>query len=170
MGKLRFTAVIEINGINPYVLVDSDQAKILQDNWRKPMPVAVQVNGKPDEPWKINMMPMGDGSFYLYLAGEVRKASNTKVGDSVTVEVAFDESYRRGAADFMSDWFQQALDANPKARESWEALIPSRQKEILRYLANLKSPEAKARNLQKALHMLSGHEGRFMARDWKDGK
>jgi hypothetical protein len=34
----------------------------------------------------------------------------------------------------------------------------------------LKSPEARARNLEKAMHVLSGNPGRVMARDWKDGK
>jgi hypothetical protein len=73
MTTLRFRAQIEINKINPYVLVDARRAARLQKNWRKPMPVCIQVNGKPDQPWRINMMPIGDGSFYLYLHGTVRK-------------------------------------------------------------------------------------------------
>lgn len=36
------------------------------------------------------------GSFYLYLHGDVRKASTTKVGDRVHVEVSFDAEYRNG--------------------------------------------------------------------------
>ncbi len=42
------------------------------------------------------MMPIGDGSFYLYLHGSVRKASNTKVGDKVSVEIEFDSEYQNG--------------------------------------------------------------------------
>ena len=134
------------------------------------MPVTVTINKKPDIPWKINMMPIGDGSFYLYLHGDVRKASNTKVGDAVTVDVSFDKDYRSGPAHPMPDWFQNALNKNPVAKINWEQLIPSRQKEILRYFSWLKSPEAKERNLEKALHVLNGREGRFMARTWIDGK
>jgi hypothetical protein len=52
---------------------------------------------------------------------------------------------------------------------NWDALIPSRQKEILRYFSWLKSDDAKQRNLEKAMHVLSGNEGRFMARPWKGG-
>jgi hypothetical protein len=70
MTTLRFRAQIEINKINPYVLVDARRAARLQKSWRKPMPVCIQVNGKPDQPWRINMMPIGDGSFYLYLHGK----------------------------------------------------------------------------------------------------
>ena len=67
MSGLRFKAVIEINNINPYVLVNAEQASHLKQGWRKPMPVCVRINGEPKTPWRINMMPIGDGSFYLYL-------------------------------------------------------------------------------------------------------
>ena len=72
-ARLRFRAPMEINRINPYVLVRADQAARLKRNWRKPMPVRVQVNGKPEVPWRINLMPVGDGHFFLYLHGQVRK-------------------------------------------------------------------------------------------------
>jgi hypothetical protein len=168
MAQLHFRAKIAIIGVNPYVLVGPAQAQKLQDSWRKPMPVTVQINGKPDDPWHINMMPSGDGSFYLYLHGDVRKASDTKVGDTVTVDVAFDEAYQPMPP--VPGWFHQALDHSAVAKSNWQALSPSRQKEVVRYLASLKSPDAQARNLQKVMDMLSGTSGRFMARDWKDGK
>lgn len=116
------------------------------------------------------MMPIGDGSFYLYLHGDVRKASQTGVGDTVTVEVNFDETYKNGPMHPMPDWFQAALDKNPVAKANWDALIPSRQKEVLRYFSWLKSEEAIERNMAKALYVLNGNEGRFMARSWKDGR
>ena len=112
------------------------------------------------------MMPVGDGSFYLYLHGDVRKASGTKVGDAITVELEFDGEYRSGPAHPMPSWFSDALDRNRKARQAWGGLIPSRQKEILRYFSWLKTPEAQARNVQRAIHVLSGGKARFMARDW----
>jgi len=116
------------------------------------------------------MMPTGDGSFYLYLHGKVRKASNTGVGDKVSVTINFDLKYRNGPLHPMPLWFSRALSKNPKAKKSWNSLIPSRKKEILRYFALLKSDDARGRNLEKALHVLSGETGRFMARSWKDGK
>lgn len=173
MKRLHFEAVIEIIGINPYVLVTADQAHSLHANWKKPMPVLVQVNGEPIEPWRINMMPMGskgNGDFYLYLHGDVRKASQTKVGDTVTVDVQFDEAYRDGPALYMPDWFQLVLSQNPSAQTGWERLTPSRQKEIARYLSSLKSTDAQQRNLQKVLHVLDGNKAHFMGRDWQDGR
>ncbi|MBA4750969.1 MAG: hypothetical protein H2055_01895, partial [Sphingopyxis sp.] len=45
-------------------------------------------------------------------------------------------------------------------------LAPSLRKEILRYLANLKSDAARQRNIDRAIGVLSGAKARFLARDW----
>jgi hypothetical protein len=168
--SLRLRARIELNKINPYVLVRAAQIARLKRGWRKPMPVRIQVNGKPAVPWRINMMPVGDGSFFLYLHERVRKASRTKVGDVVSVRIEFDEEYRGGPADPMPRWFSAGLRRGSAARRGWDALPPSRQKEILRYLVRLKTPAARERNLRKALHVLAGGEARFMARAWSGGR
>jgi hypothetical protein len=162
----RFTAVIKTRGVNPYVLVSAARAKAVKAGWRKPLPVLLRVNGKPGKPWRINMMPVGNGSFYLYLHGDIRKAAGAKVGDRIHVEIAFDKNYRGGPQHRLPRWFNQALRENPRAMENWNALIPSRKKEILRYFARLKSPEARTRNLDRALRVLTGTKERYMARSW----
>jgi hypothetical protein len=167
--KSRFTAIIKMRGVNPFVLVSARRAKAIKPGWRKPLPVLVRLNGKPTKAWRINMMPMGNGSFYLYLHGEIRKASGTAVGDRVLVEIEFDAAYRSGPQQPMPGWLRRALAGNPVAQKNWAALVPSRKKEILRYFAHLKSPEARARNLARILQVLSGEPGRFMARPWKNG-
>lgn len=163
---LRFTAPIDIRIGNPFILVDAEKAQSLKKDWRKPMPVKIRINGEPKKWWGINMMPVGNGDFYLYLHGDVRDASDTKVGDTVEVEVTFDESYRNGPMHDMPVWFADALAKNAKALKGWDELIPSRQKEVLRYFSWLKSDDAKSRNLEKVLRVLSGKKERFMARDW----
>jgi hypothetical protein len=160
--------MIKINKINPYVLVNARRAATIRKGWRKPLPVLVRVNGKPKKAWRINLMPVGDGSFYLYLHGDVRKASNSTVGESVTVELEFDGEYRSGPAHAMPPWFKVALDRNRSAKRAWRKLIPSRQKEILRYFSWLKTPAAQARNVQRAMQVLSGDKGRFMGRSWNE--
>lgn len=167
---MRFRAIIEIFNGNPFVSVGAARARRLRPAWKKPMPVLVRINGRPNPPWKINLMPVGDGRFYLYLHGIVRKASATKVGDRVDVDVRFDAAYRNGPQHPMPAWFRGPLERNRRAKASWDALIPSRKKEVLRYFSWLKSAEARERNLAKVLHVLSGKPGRFMARDWKNGK
>jgi hypothetical protein len=167
--RIRFTAIIRVRGINPFILVNAGRAKAIKPGWRKPLPVLVRLNGKPAKAWHINMMPVGNGSFYLYLHGEIRKASGAAVGDRVRVEIEFDAAYRSGPQHAMPGWFKLALAANPLAQKNWTALVPNRKKEILRYFSRLKSREARARNLARAIQVLSGEPGRFMARAWKDG-
>lgn len=169
MTSLRFKAKIEINGINPFVPVDAELAARLCEGWRRPMPVLVQVNGAPARPWRINMMPRGDGGFFLYLHGEVREAAGVGVGDHVEVSVAFDDAYRGGPADPMPEAFKEGLARDEAASRAWAALTPSLKKEALRRFASVKSDEAKTRNIEAALQVLGGAEGRFMARDWKGG-
>ena len=168
MASIIFTATIKKRGINPYVLVSAELAAQLKENWRKPLPVLVRVNNKPEPPWRINMMPAGDGSFYLYLSREVLKASNTQVGSLVEVKLQFDANYKPGPAHPMPTWFSEALEQNQLAKEGWDELTPSLQKEILRYLDRLKSIEAQTRNTQLAIHVLSGGKGRFLARSWNE--
>jgi hypothetical protein len=167
--KTTFTAIIKMRGVNPFILVNARRAKTIGPGWRKPLPVLVRLNGKPARAWRINMMPVGNGSFYLYLHADVRKASGTAVGDRVLVEIVFDAAYRSGPQHSMPTWFKDALAANPLAQKSWAALVPSRKKEMLRYFARLKSPEARARNLTRAIDVLAGEPGRFLARTWKNG-
>ena len=167
---MEFRATIRVVGVNPYVLVSKRNAGRVKPGWRKPMPVVVRINGRPREGWRINMMPRGDGSFYLYLHGTVRNASGTKPGDRVSVRLVFDAAYRGGPAHPMPSWFRIPLSRNTKALSAWNALTPSRKKEVLRYFSALKSDEARSRNLSRALSALSGEPGRFMARSWTNAK
>jgi len=164
-----FQRKVQIRGINPYVKVLATQASALKPGWRKPLPVLVRINGKPSTPHRTNMMPSGDGAFYLYLNGRVRSEAGVVVGDAVQVEVMFDAAYSNGPQHPMPSWFKQALKQNLLAERNWSALPPSRKKEILRYFAGLKSNDARDRNLAKCMRVLLGAEGRFMARDWKNG-
>jgi hypothetical protein len=166
---LQFRAQIHIIGVNPYVLVTAEQAAELKPDWRRPMPVLVQVNGQPVPPWPINMMPTGDGNFFCYLRGDVRKVTGTGVGDAVHITLSFHDNYVPGPAD-MPEPLRAALDAYPTAQANYDALPPSRQKEIVRYLLALKSPEAVQRNVERTLKALSGEPTHYLGRDWNDGR
>jgi hypothetical protein len=167
---MNLRAQIEINGVNPYVLVPSSMASALKPQWRRPIPVLVKVNGMPESYWRINMVPRGDGDFYLYLHNTVRVASATGVGDIVDVEILFDQDYKNGPQHEMPGELSVHLANRDTARKSWDNLSPSRQKEVLRYLANIKSDEAKRRNIDKTIQALSGESIHFMGRDWQDGR
>ncbi len=163
---MKFTAEIQIRGINPYILVSAERAGRIKADWKRAMPVLIRINGQPESGWHINMMPVGDGSFYLYLGAEVRQASGTAVGDTVEVRIDFDDAYQGGPQHEMLPEFAALLANESAARERWDSLTPSLQKEVLRYLAGLKSEEARQRNIQRAMRVLQGAKERFMARDW----
>ena len=167
MSRLGFRSRIEIRNANPFIHVSARRARAIKPDWRRPLPVLIRINGHPErKPWRINMMPVGNGDFYLYLHGDVRRASNTKVGDTVRVEIEFDAAYRGGPVSAMPSWFRVPLSRNAAAKRAWSALTPSRKKEIIRYFARLKSAEARERNVARALRALSGTKERFMARSW----
>jgi hypothetical protein len=172
MSILSFRGTIKIRGINPYVAVSALRAKALKPGWRKPLPVLLRIrriDSQPAEACRTNLMPAGDGSFYLYLNGAVRSEAGVSVGDRVQVEIEFDARYRNGPQHSMPRWFSRALRQNVQVGRNWAALPPSRRKEVLRYFAGLKSPEARERNLARAIDVLSGVTGRFMARLWTNG-
>jgi bacteriocin resistance YdeI/OmpD-like protein/uncharacterized protein DUF1905 len=163
MAPLRTRSRIKIIGVNPYVPVSSSQVARIRRSHRGPLPIRFRLNGS-DATWRVNLMPVGDGSYRLYLHGGIRKASALRVGDLVKMEIEFDDEYRGGPQHQMPAWFGAELARNSLAKRGWERLAPSRQKEILRYLAGLKSPEAKERNLQKAVFVLAGGRERFLGR------
>jgi len=165
-----FAAEIRIRGINPFVLVAPSLIEKLRPGWRKSLPVLVRINGQPKDPHRTNLMPAGDGSFYLYLNGTVRAAADASLGDKVRVELAYDENYRNGPRHSMPACLRRALKETPAAERNWTRLAPSRKKEVLRYLAQLKSQTAVERNVSRAVYVLSGNTGRFMARTWGNGR
>lgn len=124
----------------------------------------VTIDGEPQKPARVNLMPAGDGSFYLYLNGPLRAASGTAVGDRATAELAFDASYRGGPTHRMPPSLRAAMRTDPTAHQAWKALTPSRRKEILRYLATLRSEGARERNVAKVLTMLKSPRGYFLGR------
>lgn len=131
MTSITFQSIIEINGINPYVLVSASHATQIKVDWRKPLPVRFRVNDSlvnrsHETFWRVNLMPVGDGSFYLYLDGDVRKASETEVGDRVSVEVQFDDEYTSGPTHPMPSWFAEPLNQNPResrGQSTWSLLF-----------------------------------------------
>lgn len=164
-----FKARIEIRGINPFVLIRKSRAHALKPGWKKPMPALIQINGKPNRPHRTNLMPVGDGNFYLYLNGSIRAEAGVVCGDVVQVAMEFDVEYQNGPQHPLPPSFENGLKTAPPALKNWNALSPSRKKEVLRYFAQIKSQDALSRNIARALSVLSGNEGRFLARTWTNG-
>lgn len=166
-SEAKVSARVRLAGINPFVAITAATSRKIAAGRRRPIPVCVRFGVAP-KVWRTNLMPMGDGTFRLYLHSGMRKAAGVVVGDKVTVVVSFDHGYRNGPAHPMPPAFAAKLRRNREACDAWTALRPSLQKELLRYLAGLESREALERNITRALFVLSGGTARFLGRTWNE--
>lgn len=155
-----FTASLERIGVNPYVQVpEKILSAILKTNGKVkgPVPVRGSVNGKPYTQTLVRF----HGLWRLYINLKMLANSPKRIGEVVEVTIENDPVEREIP---MPPKLKAALDKVPMAKKVFESLIPSRQKEIVRYMANLKSEEAVDRNTEKAIGFLMGNN-RFVGRD-----
>lgn len=159
---------IRIRGVNPYLEVPATLVARLAPKRGGPIPVRFRVNGGPVR--RLCVMPARGGAAYLYLNGEVRRAARVDVGDTVVVEMSIDREYRGGPAHPMPRELLRYLSGHPAAQAAWNALVPSLQKEVVRYLAHLRGEAARERNVALTIRVLEGDELRFLGRSWSRGK
>jgi hypothetical protein len=156
----KFTAVIEIIGVNPFVRVPENVLESLFAQCggsNRAIPIKGTVNGLPF----IQTLVKFRGLWRLYVNTSMLKKSPERVGEAIEITVAFDPSDRTliPRPDFVA-----ALEDNPEAKRVFDGLPPSRRHEIVRYIAMLKTEESVARNIGRAIEFLKGN-GRFVGRD-----
>ncbi|MGM9479273.1 YdeI/OmpD-associated family protein [Pedobacter sp. GSP4] len=155
-----FTAEIKIIGINPFVFVPEEAlnyifAKAAKN--RGQIPVTMKIDGHA---FKQTLVKYA-GNWRLYLNTPMRKAAGKDLGDTAIFEIEFDAEMR---SIMMNPKLEKALAENNKAREIFDSLAPYLQKEIIRYIANLKTEASVEKNVKKAIGFLLGEE-RFIGRD-----
>jgi hypothetical protein len=101
------------------------------------------------------------GHWRLYLNLPMRKSAKREVGQMARIEIEFDPQERITP---FHPKFKKALMENEEAERIYKGLSPSLQKEILRYLSNLKTEGSVDRNILRAINFLLGKE-RFVGRD-----
>ena len=160
MRTHEFTAELEIVGVNPFVTVPSP---ILQEIFKaagkekSPIPICGAVN---DKPYQQNLM-FFKGQWRLYVNMKMLKNSPQRIGETLKMTIAYDTEPRLIE---QPQPLKEALAENPDAQEVFETLTPSKQLEINRYIAKLKSQEAIERNVARAIGFLLG-KNRFVGRD-----
>jgi len=155
-----FEAVIDIIGINPFVFVPERILKQIFKEAEKdkgPVPVHGTINGKA---FKQTLMKYR-GDWRLYINMVMLKNSPKRIGEQVTITLAFDPVNRTIEP---HPKLLKALSDNPRARKVFEGLPASRQKEIVRYISFLKTDESIEKNINKAIDFLLG-KGKFVGRD-----
>ena len=155
-----FKATIEIIGVNPYVLLPEKVLNAIFEQAQKnkgPIPIKGKINGFDF----IQHLVKYSGEWRLYLNTPMRSATNTKVGDRVTLEIEFDPIERKIE---MHPKLSMALKMDKTAKKIFDQLAPSLQKEIVRYIHNLKTEESMDRNVERAIQFLHGKQ-RWIGRD-----
>jgi hypothetical protein len=155
-----FKARLDIIGINPFVFVP---APILEEIFRKAgrdkgaIPVCGTVNGKEYTQTLVKYK----GNWRLYINTKMLPDSPKRIGEVIAVEIDLDTKDRTLKP---HPKLLQALEENGEARNVFNSLAPSKQKEIIRYIALLKTEESITKNVQKAIGFLMG-KNRFIGRD-----
>jgi len=155
-----FKATIDIIGINPFVYVPEQILKEIFAQSGKDkghIPIAVFINNKKHQQTLVKF----SGDWRLYINTTMLKNSPKRVGETIDIAIEFDPSDRtiKPHPDFLL-----ALNQNTEAKQAFESLSASRQKEIIRYISFLKSVESVTANVQKAIGFLTG-KNRFVGRD-----
>jgi len=157
---LFFTATIDKIGINPFVSLPDKVLQHIMDAAKKqkgPVPVQLSIAGAAFTQTLVKYA----GQWRLYLNTPMRKTAGKDVGDKIRIGIAFDESKRETD---MPPELLKALERDAHAFAVFRSLPPSRQKEIMRYIGQLKSAAAVAANVQRAVDFLNGKQ-RFIGRD-----
>jgi hypothetical protein len=151
---IKFSQTIYKIGINPVVdPPDHVLAAVFEKAGRDkgPIPVCGTINGAQF----IQTLVKYKGAWRLYINGPMLKAGELKVGDVAEIEIEFDPMPRDIPVPVQ---FANALKQDKVARQMFDQLTPSRQKEILRYLGSLRSDEALARNVERVISHLKGQD------------
>jgi hypothetical protein len=156
----KFSAVIEIIGINPFVAVPD---KILKGIFRQagrdkgPVPIRGTINGKAYQQTLVKYR----SSWRLYINNIMLQHSPKRIGETIEVTIEFDPSDRTITP---HPKLVKALSKELTAKKVFDELPPSAQKEIAKYIASLKTEESIDRNVRRAIDFLLG-KGRFIGRN-----
>ena len=152
--KHSFFAKIFIINVNPYVLLPKKILNALLKEFGKnkgPIPVKGTINGKPFTQTLVRFQ----GAYRLYVNGIMIRATKVKVGDRAMFEIQIDKVPREVS---QHPDFAKALAQNRKVQEAFSKFPQSRQKEINKYLNNIKSDAIRAKNIDKVVRYLKGEK------------
>jgi hypothetical protein len=156
----KFTADLELIGINPFVFVPD---RILKELFRQsgkekgPIPICGAINGND----YVQTLVKYQGEWRLYVNTTMLRDSPNRIGEALEIDVAFDPSERTIEP---HPKLRNALEQSPEAKRVFQGLPASRQKEIVKYISFLKTEKSIDKNVTRAVNFLLGKE-RFIGRD-----
>jgi hypothetical protein len=147
---VRFRATIQLEGKTATgIRVPADVVASFERGKRPP--VRVTINGYS---YRSTVAAYGE-LFMLPLAGEHRTAAGVAAGDEVDVDLELDTAPREVV---VPPDFAAALDAEPDARRTFEALSYTNRSWHVLSIEGAKTPETRQRRIEKSIATL--REGR----------
>lgn len=150
----KFKAKIDIIGINPFVFIPERILKKVfkQANKEKGhIPVHGNIN---DIPYKQTLVKYS-GDWRLYINTAMLKNSPKRIGETIDITIKYDPVKREIE---LHPLLAKAFIENKEVKKKFDTLSSSRQNEIKRYIANLKTEESIIRNISKVISHLTGKE------------
>jgi len=155
-----FKATIDIIGINPFVFVPAPILAAIFKQVQKekgPIPVCGTIDGHAFTQTLVKYR----GHWRLYINTPMLKAAKKGVGDQIMLRLEYDPEERIIP---VHPKLTKALQQNKQAKQVFDSLRPSLQKEIVRYISFLKTEESVDKNVEKTILFLLG-KGRFIGRE-----
>lgn len=95
-------------------------------------------------------MPVGDGSRYFIVSPNVRKSAEVDIGDRVEMRFRIDDQDRVD----MPEALQSALDGDPAAKASWNAMTAGRRRGLTHLVHGAKSDAMRARRVAEVMETI----------------
>jgi len=155
-----FEASLEMIGINPFVFVPEPILNKLFKEAGKDkghIPIYGKVNGKDYTQTLLRYK----GEWRLYINTSMLTDSPKRIGEVIHVTIQFDPTDRTLLP---HPELVKALSENEAAKRIFDSLVPSKRKEIVRYISFLKTEESIKKNVEKAIGFLLGKNA-FIGRE-----
>ncbi len=117
------------------------------------VPVKGTINSFP---FRSSLMNMGDGHMMVVNA-ELRAGAKCKAGDTVSVVMELDEDARKIE---LPAYLKKIIASDPVAKEAWQKLAFTHQKEHVRAIEDAKRPETREKRIAAMLGMLRNKKGK----------
>jgi len=143
---LRFRAILQLHG-KTATGIEVPAAVVAALGAGKRPAVSITIN---DYTYRSTVAPMG-GVFMLPVSAEIRAGAGVVAGDAVQVEVALDTAPREV---IVPPDLAAALDREPDARRSFDALSYSNKRRHVLSVEDAKTPETRQRRITKAIETL----------------
>ncbi|HUZ01298.1 MAG TPA: YdeI/OmpD-associated family protein [Thermomicrobiaceae bacterium] len=140
---MRFRGVVALHGKTATGIEVPAEVVDGLGGGRRPK-VRATINGYA---YRSSVAPMG-GAFLLPVSAEVRAAAGISAGDAVEVGLEIDTEPRTVT---VPDDLAAALDADPAARQAFDALSYSQQQRHVLAIEGARTPETRRRRLEKVL-------------------